>query len=390
MSDKLQPTNTLNMVCEHTTLAMQKDRNSPNLYASAARGCARHEVLRLSKVPKSNFIEEKGAFAIELGKMIHEWYYKNLCKALAEADAKKPEDERRLAIEEVPLYMKLEGMDHLISGRMDILFPLRWEKAKHDAIMEYLETVNAIKKAAYEKQNAAATEADSEERTKAKAAESKDEEKKKQMIADMVVHAAEKVKLQAEADELWSRLPQVKLPDFGNYQIVEVKSAYGYGMRAMRKEGPRDSAVAQIGMYLWFTKSKGVGAAAAEIPVLARDNTDRLQFFIDLLRMGDKRPGTVEIREGDLFVGDRRMMEMEELLAHYRYIDTCLRDRKLPDIPYPVKRNPDGSYSETAYKDRKVGNVWNCKPQYCSHSDVCLRDIGGQTMPVDAQPSLLK
>ena len=118
-----------------------------------------------------------------------------------------------------------------------------------------------------------------------------------------------------------------------------------------------------------------------EIPCLARDNTDRVQWFEEIQR--PPVTGEMTLQNEQVFVGENRMTSMGEIFDWYIFVDWCMQNNKLPDIPFAVHRNPDGTYDRDMYDSRKAKsrgvakNPWNCHPDYCDRSTVCLRDIGG-------------
>ena len=128
----MKPINTLDIVCDSITSKSRNRRASTHLYMSDCVACPRAQVLRLKGAKISNPTSEKGALRFRLGSLIEDMY----CCELRE---KAP------TIEQIPIYRRVEGVDQIVSGRIDVAVCLGSESALVD-VTSYCDQVNDIRK----------------------------------------------------------------------------------------------------------------------------------------------------------------------------------------------------------------------------------------------------
>jgi len=147
------------------------------------------------------------------------------------------------------------------------------------------------------------------------------------------------------------------IPGTDSLGVIEVKTSYGAGVKALQKTGkPRESDANQLLTYLWLepTLAKGI------LIYIGRDNGYRTEFEVD--RDNDKVECIIVNKLKDL---ERRVFLRSALQGY--------TDDQLPDREYSVAIK-NGEIKDKYQKDKVVyKSMWNC--EYCSYESICWKEI---------------
>lgn len=163
------------------------------------------------------------------------------------------------------------------------------------------------------------------------------------------------------------RLDNRFVDDDGKLAIAEYKTTFGFGVRAIKEEGPKDSALAQAIIY-----QKLSGIERAYIMYVSRDNADRVLFIIDMVPEGwilSRMYPSGELNEMKRFPASLWGKMIEKLQA----IEAHVEAETLPDRPYRVaikncEVRDKFQKAKVTYK-----SDWQC--MYCSYQTRCWGEI---------------
>lgn len=143
------------------------------------------------------------------------------------------------------------------------------------------------------------------------------------------------------------------VPGSDEWTIIEVKSSYGNGIRALQRSGePKESDIMQILLYMHLENiSKGV------LLYVARDDGYRMEFHL-------------ELKDGILYV-DNKPTEytFQKILDKLVQLEEHLKEVNLPDRDYKVAIK-NGEIKKKFTKNKvDYKSDWNCS--YCQWCDMC-------------------
>jgi hypothetical protein len=190
------------------------------------------------------------------------------------------------------------------------------------------------------------------------------------------------------------------IDDDGVKALCEFKTAFGFGMRAIKEEGPKDSAMAQTICYMALS-----GIRRGYIMYVSRDNADRVLFQID--HVYDRRlqgnmseeevaaadpnawvePGILEIEKGwrlsrmfpsgDLSVMKEYTPELwPKIIAKFKFIEDCVKGSMLPERPYKVAIKNGEIRDKFVKGGITFKSDWQC--MYCSFMKKCWGEIAAE------------
>jgi len=158
-----------------------------------------------------------------------------------------------------------------------------------------------------------------------------------------------------EAED-WAGLLRQKRPNTAGMEIVEWKTIQARQKRYLAKEGPRDTYVAQLALYIWLLRGRGDG----KLVYVVADNGWRKEY-------------RVTVDGDDVFVNDARFASITAYLDDFRRVDAVVAEGKVPLRPYEPKVTKSGLYDLAAYEAKR--NIWNCNPRWCRYSSWCLAGV---------------
>jgi hypothetical protein len=149
---------------------------------------------------------------------------------------------------------------------------------------------------------------------------------------------------------------------------MELKTAFGRGMSEIKNNGPKNSAVMQAVAYIMLS-----GIDRFYLPIVSRDNADRVQFVLDKAEggfvLGRTMPGgdykpMLRIPET---VWDRAIDRLAEIEQH-------VQNKTLPNRPYIVAIK-NGEIRPDGFTKNKVmyRGDWQC--HYCPYMEHCWKPL---------------
>lgn len=137
--------------------------------------------------------------------------------------------------------------------------------------------------------------------------------------------------------------------------IIEVKSSYGAGIKAIQKQGkPRDSDLAQVLLYMFLEDIN-----KTYLIYIGRDNGYRTQFEIEY------KSGVIHID------GKKTLHSFVELIDRLKIVEEHLIADSIPEREYQVAIK-NGEIKDKFQKDKIVYKTdWQCS--YCQWMDLCWK-----------------
>lgn len=165
------------------------------------------------------------------------------------------------------------------------------------------------------------------------------------------------------------RMDNLFVDDDGKLAIAEYKSTFGFGVKAIKEEGPKDAALMQTIVYLVLSSMIGAPINRGYIMYVSRDNADRVLFILDVI----EKKGFILSRmfpNGDL--NEMRKIPAsvwDKAKEKLRFVETCVENQTLPDRPYLVAIK-NGEVKNKFTKDKiEYKSDWHC--MYCSYLTKC-------------------
>jgi hypothetical protein len=159
------------------------------------------------------------------------------------------------------------------------------------------------------------------------------------------------------------RLDIIFVDQSGMISGIELKTAYGYGMKDIKENGPKPAALMQAILYLELS-----GIKRFYIPYVSRDSGDRVLFILDkheqgyLLRKMFPSGDMVEMARYSPDVYTKGIDRFKEVEKH-------LDAGTIPDRPYIVAIK-NGEMKKDFQRDKiKYKSAWQCN--YCSFAAHC-------------------
>jgi hypothetical protein len=146
------------------------------------------------------------------------------------------------------------------------------------------------------------------------------------------------------------KVPDLKFPIVGSPDVIipslnegiEIKSAYGMGIRQIKENGPKPEHILQASLYHEMT-----GVPSWEFVYIARDNSDRVQFHLDY-----------------------KQETVDKAIDRFKALEKHLEAKTLPNRDFKVIIAEDGHIQEERTSNKiKYKSMWQCL--YCSHMDKC-------------------
>jgi CRISPR/Cas system-associated exonuclease Cas4 (RecB family) len=154
----------------------------------------------------------------------------------------------------------------------------------------------------------------------------------------------------------------------GQLAIAEYKTSFGFGMKAIKEEGPKDAALAQTIVYLVLSPKLEKPVTRGYIMYVSRDNADRVLFILDRVEKGFILSRMFESGE----LNEMRKIPAstwDKMIDKLKFIEDCVEKKALPDRPYLVAIK-NGEIRETFTKDKvPYKSDWHC--MYCSYLTKC-------------------
>jgi hypothetical protein len=177
------------------------------------------------------------------------------------------------------------------------------------------------------------------------------------------------------------RLDNRFVDDDGILAIAEYKTAFGRGMRDIKDNGPKESALAQTIVYMKLS-----GIRRAYIMYVSRDNADRVLFILDYVFAMEPvgSPEAVEIEKGWVLSRMFPSGELDEMkrfpaslwdgmVEKLQTIEMHIRYKTLPDRPYMVAIK-NHEIRDKFTKDKiEYKSDWQC--MYCPFMTKCWGEV---------------
>jgi len=266
---------------------------SGNHRVGACLGCIRARNYELTGVAPSDSLTVTSAWQFSRGRAIEE-----MC-----LEALKRAEVPIVPLSQIPLYHQIEGCKRLLAGYIDCLLATPDLLPQIQEVREYCEVMGKLREA-----------------------------------------------------EDWAGLLRQKRPNTAGMEIVEWKTIQARQKRYLAKEGPRDTYVAQLALYIRLLRGRGDG----KLVYVVADNGWRKEY-------------RVTVDGDDVFVNDARFASITAYLDDFRRVDAVVAEGKVPLRPYEPKVTKSGLYDLAAYEAKR--NIWNCNPRWCRYSSWCLAGV---------------
>lgn len=145
--------------------------------------------------------------------------------------------------------------------------------------------------------------------------------------------------------------------DNGDMSGIEVKSGYGNGIRAIRKENyPRKDDIEQIILYMGLTD-----IIKFYLIYIARDDGYRCQFEI------------IKKIDDNYYCEEKKChTNYEDLILRFKMLETDIETKTIPNREYRVAIK-NGEIRDKFQKDNEIYKTdWQCS--YCQYKDYCWQD----------------
>lgn len=178
------------------------------------------------------------------------------------------------------------------------------------------------------------------------------------------------------------RIDNIFMDDDGVLAMAEYKTAFGYGMRVIRDEGPKDSA---LGQAVTYTKLSGI--TRCYIMYVSRDNGDRVLYILDMVPEGwilSRMFPSGELTEMKRYPKTVWDMAIKKL----QFIEAHVEAKTLPERPYWVAIKK-GEIRDKFTKDGvEYKSDWQC--MYCAYKQKCWGEFVESYQETDNAVELAK
>jgi hypothetical protein len=144
-------------------------------------------------------------------------------------------------------------------------------------------------------------------------------------------------------------------PDTGDIEMIEIKSSYGNGIRAIKRNGPKQDDLNQIALYMWLVK-----ISLCYLVYYARDDGYRLEFHIEYI-------------DNKFYVDKKEIsINIESLLKKFESIEKHVELGIVPERQF-MAAIKNGEIRDKFQKDKVIYKThWRCS--YCQYKNHCWKE----------------